>query len=659
MAEGIHYSVIDGIAILSVDHPPVNALSHPVRVGLMVALDRAEADPQVRAIVLMGTGTTFPAGADLTEYESGLKAPFLRDVCARFEASDTLVIAALHGTVYGGGLELALAAHYRIGLEGARASLPEVRMGLTPSAGATQRLPRLIGTAQALDLMMSGGSLGLEPGRGDLPGLVDEVCTGDLRAAALGYARRLLEAGAMPRRTCLLRDGIADYAAHTQAIAARRAKLADASGAAAQVVHLVEAAALLPFDTGIAMEEDAFADCLKSDAAQALRHAFTAERLARRFALPKGHVLPQIDRIAVLGQGPLAMQIAVSALNAGIGVNWGAREPDRLREGVEQLRDIFASGVKGGGLSPDQSQARLKLLHWGESAEMIGGTDMVLHAARGQGDVPAPAGTIRAVAMSQPVDQLGLRFAPPVFSTRLVEVVQGPEGTPEQLGYGLVLAERMHKVAVQVRSTGDSIAGRLAAAMHRAADALLDLGADPYEVDDAIEAWGWGKPPFRMRDMKGLEELAKAPRAEGTTNWSELMAEIDREGWVAGAGFYDWTDDGPQRSAAVRRVLNGQRRARTIDPDEIALLLVGAMANEGARMLSEGMVLKASDVDAVAILALDFPRVKGGPMMAAGQWGMLKVMKRLERLDHADRAFWTPDRLWGELVKYGRSFVSR
>lgn len=657
MAEGIHYSIEDGVAVLSVDHPPVNALSHAVRVGMAAALDRAEADPMVKAVVLIGSGPTFPAGADLTEYESGLKAPYLREICARFEDSPHPVVAALHGTVYGGGLELALAAHYRVAQTGARASLPEVRMGLTPSAGATQRLPRLVGTPLALDMMITGGTLALDSGAGRA--LVDDICERDLRAHAVAFARTLIEAGRGPRPTREMRGVFEDYAAHADALTGKRAKLGAEEGAEAQVLHLVEAAALLPFETGVAMEQDAFEICLASDAARALRHAFTAERLARRFALPRGTVGPEIRRIAVLGPGPLAMQITIAALNAGLGVHWGASEPEKLREGVEQLRDVFAAGVKGGGLSAEQSRARMQLLQWGASAEMIGGTDMVLLAARGQDDVPSPRGTIRAVAMSGRVDGLGLRFAPPVFSTRLMEVVQGPQGTAEQAAYGLALAERMHRVPVHVRSTGASIAGRLSAALHRAADALLDLGADPYAVDAAVEEWGWARPPFRMRDMEGLDGLAQAERDEAAENWSALMIDVGRRGWVTGKGFYDWKDDGPEPSGAVKRLLNGLRAPRAIPPEDMVQLLVGAMANEGARMLAEGMALKASDIDAVAILAQDFPRAKGGPMMAAGQWGMLKVMKRLERLAHPDRAFWTPETAWAEHIKYGRTFLSR
>ncbi|MGR3366126.1 MAG: enoyl-CoA hydratase-related protein [Sagittula sp.] len=658
MADGIHYSVEDGIALLSVDNPPVNALSRAARVGLAAGLDRAEADPAIRGIVLAGTGNTFPAGADLAEYETGMAKPFLRDLCNRVEACSKPVVAALHGTVYGGGFELALAAHYRVARAGTRVSLPEVRMGLTPSAGATQRLPRLAGAELALELALAGGTMPLDRGPGRQ--LVDDLVDDNLLGTAANLARALADDGTPPRRTRDLRDGMADHAAFTTAIRARRDTLSAApDSAAARVIDLIEASALLPFDAGVAMEEDAFAACLASDAARALRHAFTAEHLARRFNLPKGTPAGEVNRIAVLGPGPLAMQIAVSALNAGIGVNWGAREPEKLTEGVAQLRDVFSAGVKGGGLSPSQSAARLDLLHWGESAEMIPGTDIVLHAARGQGDVAAPEGTVRAVAMSGRVDRLGLRFAPPVFATRLVEVVQGPEGTPAEVALGLALAERMNKVAVHVRSQGASIAGRLAAAMHRAADALVDLGADPYDLDAAVEAWGWARPPFRTRDMSGLEDLARAPRAEGAENWSALMIEVGRRGWISGNGFYDWADGGAERAASVRRLLNGQRTVRDWAADDMVELLVGAMANEGARMLAEGMVRRPSDIDAVAILALDFPRLRGGPMMAVGLWGMLRIMKRLERLDHPDRDFWTPVPAWGEHVKYGRTFLSR
>ncbi|CUH82654.1 enoyl-CoA hydratase-related protein [Tropicibacter naphthalenivorans] len=647
MAEQVGYHVVEGVAFLNVAHPPVNALSRPVRVLLMEALDRAEEDDAVSEIVLKGEGVTFPAGADLSEYEQKLTEPFLRDLCERVEYCEKPVIALMHGTVYGGGFELALAAHYRLAARSTRVSLPEVLMGLTPSGGATQRLPRLAGAKVALDMMLSGGVLVLDRAPGQQ--LVDELFDGDLRGAAVQFCHKLREKGQGPRRLSQARDGFADPKAYQSEINTRRASLPEGDDARAQILHLVEAAPLLPFEAGLAMEQDAFEEALGSDAAHALRHSFVAERNARRFpARPKA--LPKVNRIAVLGPGPLAMQLAVAALQSGAAVNWGAKDVARLDDGVRQLREIFARSSKGA------VEARLKLLTTGESAEMVKGADMILHAAKGQGDVPAPRELPRAVVMAGRVDALGLRFAPPVFATRLMEVIEGPDGTATQMAYALALAERLGKTPVHVKSSGATVAGRLVAALHRAADALVDLGADPYQIDDAVEAWGWSKPPFRTRDTIGLEDFTGQSRALGARNWSAELCEVDRKGWVAGAGFYDWGDHGARPSEAVPRLINGARPVAPMAAADVVELLVGAMANEGVRMLSEGMVDRASDIDVVAMLAQDFPRGRGGPMKMASIWGLFRILKKMERLGHVDTAFWAPMPLWGELVKNGRDF---
>lgn len=645
MTDLVDITVEQGVAFLCVGHPPVNALSQAVRASLMEALDRVEEDDDVSEIVILGAGATFPAGADMAEYDRAPAEPKLRDLCDRIEFADKPVIAAVHGTAYGAGFELALACHYRLAMPGARASLPEVLVGLTPSGGATQRLPRLTGAKLALDMMMTGGVVALDrqPGQG----LVDAQASGDLRHSALRFAHALRAKGAGPRRLSERRTGFADPQAYQADVNVRREKLADPDSAAGQILYLVEGAMLLPFEAGCAMEEEAFETALTSPAAAALRHSFAAERAARRFpARPK--TLPRIERIAVLGPGPLAMQIAISALQAGLAVNWGARDVARLTESVSQLREIFPNN--------DASEQRLANLTTGDSAEMVKTADFILHAARGQGDVPAPREVPRAVVMAGRVDGLGLRFAPPVYATRLVEIIEGPEATPHQIAHGIALAERLQKVPVHVRSTGDSVAGRLTAALARAADALVDLGADPYEIDEAVENWGWHKPPFRTRDTLGLEPVAEQPRALEATNWSAELVEIGRKGWVTGKGFYDWGDHGARRTDAVPRLINGARAHVPRPEDEIVALLLGAVANEGIRMLKTGMVDRASDIDVVSMLALDLPRGRGGPMKAVSILGLFKVMKLMERLDHPDHAFWRPEPLWAELVKNGRDF---
>ncbi len=658
MAQGIVYSVAEGVAHVGIDNPPLNALSLAVRVGLLAAIHKAVADPDVAAIAIHGAGRSFPASLDLAEYDSGLKAPTPMTLCAAVEDCAKPVIAVLHGMVSGAGCELALAAHYRIAAPGTRLSLPEVRMGLIPCAGATQRLPRLLDTAQALDLLMTGSALSLDQGAG--AALVDASFEGDPATAARSMYRDLIAIGPGPRPTRDRWDGLKDQARVQRALAKWRSKLdeADADRAEAHILRLVEGASLLPFEAGLAMEEDAFEACLASDAAAALRHAFVVERLARRFPVSAKVPRPDIRRVAVLGTGPLAVQIVIAALNAGLTVHWGARDIERLKAGVDQLRDVFQTGVKTGGLTRAQAGARFSALRHGDSADMVQGVDMILHAARGQGDVPAPGGIVRAVAMSARVDALGLRFAPPVFSSRLVEVLQGPEGTPEELACALALADRLNKVPVYVRSQGASVAGRLTAALHRAADALVDLGAAPAAVDAALLAWGWPRAPFRLREMQGLEELAKAPRAEGAQNWSARLLEQGYTGMAGGAGVYDWGSQEPSPNRKARGVFDALRPPQEMPPELICERLLAAIANEGCRMLRAGIVQRASDIDVVALLALEFPRDRGGPMKAIGQIGMLRAMKTLERIPHVDEAFWRPEPVWPELVKNGRTFFS-
>ncbi len=656
MADYIGYDVVDGVAFLSVAHPPVNALSQPVRVDLWEALDRASRDSAVHEIVVIGTGTTFPAGGELGEFDSpsDLTSPHLRDLCRHMEGMRKPVVAALHGTVFGGGCELALAAHYRLALRGTRLSLPELKLGLVPGAGATQRLPRLVGAKTALSMLLDCAVLTVDRSPGQ--SMVDGVCEGDLRQAALQYCHKLRSDQQEPQRLSDRRDGFADMTAYQAATKERRKSTKSTDEAAERIIDLVEAAPMLPFEIGLNMEEDAHETSLASDAAKALRHSFLAEHRARRSAAATKQDKPKIETLAVLGAGPLAMQITVSALNAGLGVNWGARDAARLQDGRNQIEEVFRKGVESGGLSAEAKEQRMAQLRTGVSAEMVKGADMILHAARGQGDVPAPRHLVRAVAMAAKVDELGLRFAPPVFATKLVEIVQGPECKGHQVAAARALAERLGKVPVLVKSTGESVAGRMSAALQRAADGLIDLGANPYAVDAALVDWGWTKPPFQSRDTLGLEAFINAERGEGAQNWSAILSEVGRNGWVGGAGFYDWEPGGAKPSDAVPRLINGSRPPKEMSDEVVCALIMGALANEGSRLLASGMVQNAADIDLVSVLALDFPKAHGGVMKAVSQIGLFKVFKIMERANHPDTAFWAPTPIWQELIKNGKTF---
>ncbi|MCR8550290.1 enoyl-CoA hydratase-related protein [Salipiger sp. P9] len=652
--DAVEYSLQDGVVWLAV----ASALTPAVRKEVMTALDRAAEDAGARAVVIQGQGAGFPAGADLAEPGTALPGPTISDLCARIEAFALPVVAALHGLVPGGGLEIALAAHYRVAHGAARLGFPEVKLGLIPGAGGTQRVPRMIGAGAALDMMLGGAMIPV--GRPPARGLVDVVVEGDLRAGTEAFVAALLAEGKGPRRSSEMRQGFADAVGYQQEVARRRSSLAQQPELAPrEIVAAVEAAMLLPFEAGLAFESDAYETCLGSDQSRALRGVFLAERRAPRFGVPATVPLPDLKRVTVLGGGPLAAQIVFAALNAGLGVNWGTRDPVRLRSGVPQVRDAFRQRVARGGLTEAQVQERMALLRVGDSAEMTGESDMILHAARGQGNVPAPHDVVRAVAFPGRVEALGLRFAQPVYSARLIEVISGPSVTPEQLAAALALARALGKVAVRVRSTGKSLGGRLMVACQRAADALVDAGQDPYEIDRAFRDWGWSRPPFQSRDQIGLNDFAEQPRAEGAQNWSALLVEQGRTGRAAGKGVYDWSSDPghPGEDAALRALVEGVRApAAPMPHDLIRKLVLGAMANEGLRMLSSGMAVRSSDIDLVSVLALDLPRWRGGPMHLAGVMGLLSVRRALEGFDHPDRAFWTPEPQFAEQIKNGGGF---
>ena len=633
MTEQVELQIIEGVAFVILSHPPRNALDAPMRTALAQVLGQAIQDDTVQELVLMGEGDGFAIGADIAG-DAG--APSLREICLQVETCPKPVIAALHGVVLGAGFELALACHYRLALEGARAGLPEVLIGLPPSGGATQRLTRLIGARLALDILLSGAVFTLTRPPGEA--LLDARTGDDLRGSALRFAHDLRARGAGPRPSAQRRDGLVDIAAYQEAIASYDGKV---HGLRAEILRLVDSALLLPFDLGNIAEQEAYETALKSAETAGLRHAQRIEMSA--FALPNAPgTLPALERIAILGPGPLAMQITASALNAGLGVNWGALDEANLTEDAARLREVF-SRTKA-------THARLSGLSTGLSKDMVIGVDLIIHAARGQATVHAAEGVPRYSTIGGMTEPMGLYFGQPVFTNRLLEIAQGAQDAPRHLAYALSLARQLRKSPVLLPAGAGSAMARLDRALAQAADALVDLGADPYEVDNAIQAFGWTQLPFQSRDQAGLAAFARHPRAAGAHNWSAKLIDAGRKGRAFGAGFYDWENNTPRPSLALTGIM-GQQRAPRLRPErEITALLLGAMANEGLRMMACGQIDRIDDLDLVSLNGLEFPRSSGGIMKAVSLMGPARIVKMMNELDHPDKLFWTPEPGLSELA---------
>ncbi|GGG82040.1 enoyl-CoA hydratase [Salipiger pallidus] len=655
----MEWSARDGVAILTLASPPSNPVTPHLCEALHAAFKRAASDPEVDGVLLHARGRSFSGGDDPCGPVCGADA--LNGLFEQIETCPKPVVAALHGLVLGSGVGLALAAHYRIAAAGTRLGLPEVKLGLVPGGGTTQRLPRLLGADAALEMMLGGGMHPVD--QGAARGIVDSIAEGYLLSAAEAFLRDVIASGQGARPSSLRTDGFADPAGYQKTVAHHRGQAGRRSEEAPrEIIAAVEAAMLLPFEAGLSFEADAAETCRASAQATALRAAFLAERRARGLGLEADVPRPALDRVAVLGGGALAVQVTFTLLNAGIAVNWGTRDPAQLLDGVPRLRDAFDDGVARGTIGTDEAQERMASLRVGDSAAMTGDAQLILHAAKGQGDVPAPQDVPRAAIFpGSRVEALGLRFAQPVPSARLVEVMAGPNVTVTELAVARTLVARLGKVGVRVNSSAETVGSRLLAVCQRAVDALIDAGQDPYAIDRAFLDWGWLRPPLMARDVLGLAGLARHPRAEGARNWSAVLLEAGRSGRASGKGVYDWTaqPSKPAEDAGLRALVSDLRPAAApLAAEAIVRLVLGAMANEGARMLSSGMVAAPSEIDLVALHALEMPRWRGGPMHLAGAMGLLSVRRALESFEHPDRPFWTPEPIFAELIKNGRSFDS-
>ena len=691
----IDYRVERAVAVISFANPPVNGLSHAVRAGISAALERAQADPTIRAIVLTGTGGLFSGGADIREFGTPASTadPTLRQLIELVETNEKPVVAAIDGTCLGGGLELAMAAHYRIASADAKLGLPEVKLGLLPGAGGTQRLPRLVGVETAIEMIVKGEPVPATELANTA--LLDRVVDGELMAAAVELAASAEVTTRPPRRTRDIPLNEPKLAALCEAARARLETERPARPAPMRAVDAIEAAGQ-PFDQGLAIERRAFLELMETPESKGLRHAFFAERRTVKVAgiTPSTPVRP-LDQAAVIGAGTMGAGIAVTLLDAGIPLWLVEVDQAALDGGLARIGGIYDGQVNKGKLTPSERDRRLALLRPTVSYETIGQADVVIEAVFESLEVKRGVfaaldrvmkpGAILATNTStldvdtiaqftrRPSDVLGLHFFSPANVMRLLEIVRGRATSAEVLATALRLGKTLKKVAVVSGVCDGFIGNRMLEAYTKQAWYLVEEGATPEQIDRGMEAFGFAMGPFRVGDLVGHDvslAIRQRRRAERPgylcSTLPDKLCGLGRLGQKTGGGWYDYPE-GPRRpvpSAVVEELITSHRAEigvapRRIEDSEIVDRLVYALVNEGARILEEGIAARASDIDVVYLTGYGFPRPRGGPMFHAEQVGLDQMLRRVRefaRNPHGDPAFWTPAPLLERLAESGGRF---
>lgn len=684
------------VLVVTLDHPPVNALSVGVRRGLVDAIDAAQADAAVAAVLIVGAGRNFIAGADIREFGKPPLPPLLPAVCNHVEACTKPVVAAIHGAALGGGLEIALAAHYRLAVRGAKLGLPEVQLGLLPGAGGTQRTPRLIGAAAALDLMLSGRHVKAEEALS--LGLVDRIgATDDVLAEGLAYTRELLatNAGVRPTRAA---NVPADAEANRAAVDAARAdtaKRARGLFSPLKIVDAVEAALTLPFDEGLALERKLFMQCLDSPQRAGLIHAFFAEREVAKAPETKAATARPVGKIGIVGGGTMGAGIAVAVLDAGLPVTMIERDDAALARGRAHIERVYDGLISKGRIKPEAKDAALARFAGSTSYDSLANVDLVIEAVFEdmavkkavftELDRVCKAGAILATntsyldideiagATSRPSDVIGLHFFSPANVMKLLEIVVPARVSADVVATAFELAKRLRKVPVRAGVCDGFIGNRLLAVYRTAADYLMEDGASPYQIDRAMREFGYPMGPYQVVDLAGGDigwaaRKRRAPTRDPRMRYVEIADRLCERGWFGqktGRGFYLYekgartgTPDPEVEALIESERLRAGVSPRSFTDEEIVRRLMCAVINEAANVVREGIALRPLDVDVALIYGYGFPRYRGGPMKYADMLGLPTVLAELKRLSEEDAFFWRPSPQIVELVERGADFSS-
>ena len=694
MSEVVSYELRENIGVILVNNPPVNALAQVVRQGILNAVNTAQEDAS-EAIVLACEGRTFIAGADITEFGKPPKDPWLPEVLTAIENSSKPVIAAIHGTALGGGFEVTLACHYRCAVPSAKVGLPEVKLGLLPGAGGTQRVPRITGVQAALDMITSGNPISSV--KANTMGLVDELLADeDVVGGAIQYAKGLVETGAPLKR---IRDISIDPSSidpnffdNARKQLARRAR-----GQIAQdrIVSCLEAAVKLPIDEGLERERELFRELVASPESAAMRHIFFAERQAAKIKdIAKDTPLRPIQKVAIIGGGTMGGGIAMCFANVGIPVVVLEINDEALKRGMGIIRKNYTITVQKGKLAEDKMEERISLISGTSSFDDIGNVDMVIEAVFenldlkkeifGKLDAVCKPGCILATntsyqdvdaiaeATSRPEDVVGMHFFSPANVMKLLEVVRGARTADDVLASVMQVGKRIGKVCALSGVCYGFIGNRMLGGYGREAQMLLLDGCTPAQVDGALETFGMAMGPLAMGDLAGLDVGYKArqsrtdlPDDPKLYRMGTLLVEMGRHGQKTGSGFYKYDPETRKRisdseveALIIEEAGKMDIEQRQISNDEILARCFYPLINEGAKILEEGIAQRASDIDVVYIYGYAFPVAKGGPMHYADSVGLKNVYDKIcEFRDRYGEEYWQPAPLLKQLAEEGKSFA--
>ena len=693
----VKHSILEDIAIIEVSNPPVNAISGEVRVGLLQTIETLSIEDKVKAIVITAPNRTFLAGADIKEFGKNIDAPILSAICDKIENSDKLVVASLHGTPLGGGLEVAMSAHYRIAAPNTKVGLPEVLLGILPGAGGTQRLPRLCGVSMALDMMLTGKHVPIEEAFDN--GIVDEIATNDKTIEnGVAYAKKLLNEGVGVRPTSKIKDKINNSEEIRETIAKAKANASKKYKnlfSPHAIIKSVEEGLGLEFSEGIKNERELFKECIESPQRKGLIHSFFAERAITKIPELKNGKPSELNKIGVIGGGTMGTGISMAAMNAGFEVIMIEQNQEAIKKAYDKINSTYERNVKLGRMTPDQKSQIMNLFTSNIDMSVLQDRDLIIEAVFENMDIKKEVFVklnevcdkncilasntsyldVNEIAkvVDNPNRVIGLHFFSPANIMKLLEIVVADNTSEDTVSTAFMLAKKMRKVPVRSGVCDGFIGNRILSKYLVGTYHMVEDGASPFHIDKVLRDFGCAMGVFQVIDLAGGDigwatRKRKAPFRHKDDRYVEIADRVCERGWFGqktSKGYYlygegvEFLTPNPE----IEVICNDERKRVGITPKdfsdkEILDRYIAAMVYEGTKILQEKIAVRPSDIDVVYTNGYGFPKWRGGPMKYADMIGLDKVLANIQKFYQEDKRFWSPPELLQELVNNGKNFDS-